>query len=131
MADAAHGWVLVPLGTASPRQPQGVRGASPAATGPGGTVLPFRPRTTQLLRPPVGGETPYEDYLQRLPDIMPGSHGSQFIEAVVPDEDAIANLPEMAAVTPLRDGTRVSLDPAEDAFGGRGAPATRSVPLSK
>lgn len=128
--DPVHGWVAVPMGTTVQRQPQGVRGA-PAAALPGGVVLPFRPRTTQLLRPPAGGETPYEDFLQCLQDIVPGAHGSHYIEAVVPDEDEVSGLPEMSAFTPVRDGTRVSLDPAADAFGGMGAPATRSGPLGR
>lgn len=128
VADAAHGYVLVPLGTAPTRQPQGVRGAPVAAEGPGGVVLPFRPRTVQLLRPSEAGE-PYDAFLMRLKDIAPGQYGSHYFEAVVPDENEIAGLPEMQAVTPLNEKARVSLDPAEDAFGGRGAPATRSGPL--
>jgi hypothetical protein len=90
-----------------------------AAVDPGGRVVPFRrPGETQLVRGLIGGQEPYADFLEKIPEIQPGGYGAHVAVGLVPNEDEIANLSEMARPIAVDPSTQAHDDPADDAFGG-------------
>lgn len=102
------------------------------ASGPGAggaRVIPIGRGTVQLVRPLIGGEDPYQAYLDRLPEIQPGEAGSHLLGGLVPNEEELSGLAEMAAPIAVDPHTQAHEDPAMDAFGGRGVKSVQNKPL--
>lgn len=122
--------MLVPIAAAPP--PSAPRRApAAAASAGGGTVVPFRRGSIQLVRPLIGGQDPYADFLDKIPDIQPGAYGAHVAAGLVPNEEEIAGLAEMAPAVAADPHTQAHEDPALDAFGGRGVKSTGVKPLGE
>ncbi len=92
---------------------------------PGHALAPLRRGSSQLLRPGLDANgslaDPYQTMLDGLADIMPEDNRvpPEFFNALVPDAEAAAQV----GVSPH--------DPVQAAHWRGGAPALRSVPLTK
>jgi hypothetical protein len=121
--------VLVPI-SAGPAPARAPRREPAAPDGVGGRVIPIRrPGEVQLVRSLIGGQEPYADFLDKVPDLMPGGYGAHVAAGIVPNEDEIANLPEMSRAIAVDPNTQAHEDPAADAFGGGGMRSAGIKPL--
>lgn len=81
------------------------------------------------MRGLIGGQEPYADFLETLPDIQPGGYGAHVVGGLVPSEEEIANLPEMARAVAVDPNTQAHENPADDAFGGHALRSSGIKPL--
>lgn len=81
------------------------------------------------MRALIGGQDPYDEFLAKIPEIGPGDYGAHVAAGLVPNEEEIANLPEMTRPMALDPNTQAHENPADDAFGGTSMKSSGVKPL--
>lgn len=128
-------------GAVRPYVPAMVAPAGPAGYAPGtpsaggyaapGNVIPFRPRSSVLVKPVMTKDgsvvDPYAEFIAGQPDLAPDRGNAHLFEALVPDPSMVeGGAPQMAW---QQGEAQAHEDPALDAYGPGGARASRSGPL--